>query len=449
MQKILLPKKQKNKSPKIEIPQELTDIIIKLTEEIIDEADIKLDTIEVAMTEIFRKIREKATTQMIESKNPDKYKCSSCGELMRNKGYKPKKITGLSEYSIKRRVFYCKKCRQYEIPVNSKIECSGRYTLEVKKGMILLGQRINFEEASNFLEKFLQVKVSHETIQEYVEKIGKKIAEKEDDNIKKAFDNDGFLKEYKECLPKDKIKDTAYLLMDGSMVLTIEDKWKETRLGMIYTEKNIFKPDKNHRVITKKKYFGTYNKKEGSLIDFLQKTTYEANQFRFQDYTKQVILGDGAPYIWNYAETEHPNAIQILDYYHASEYLGSALQSIKFSSNEEKEKIKDDIFDRLNNGKIKDILQFLEKQTLTKEINDCIRYYTNNEKRMNYGQYRELGLNIGSGAIESAHKIVIQSRMKQSGMRWSTANVQSIVSLRSKYLSGEWNQIVDDYLLAA
>lgn len=68
---------------------------------------------------------------------------------------------------------------------------------------------------------------------------------------------------------------------------------------------------------------------------------------------------------------------------------------------------------------------------------------------MRYGKFRKLGLEIGSGAIESAHKTVVQSRMKQAGMRWSKENVQSMLSLRAKYMSGHWNEIVQDYLLAA
>ena len=68
---------------------------------------------------------------------------------------------------------------------------------------------------------------------------------------------------------------------------------------------------------------------------------------------------------------------------------------------------------------------------------------------MAYGRYRKMGLDIGSGTIESAHRILIQVRMKQSGMHWGKKNIQSIASLRAKYLSGEWEEIVDSYLKAA
>ncbi len=49
-----------------------------------------------------------------------------------------------------------------------------------------------------------------------------------------------------------------------------------------------------------------------------------------------------------------------------------------------------------------------------------ISYYTHNKNRMNYQDYVKIGCGIiGSGAIESAHRTVVQKRMKQSGQRWS------------------------------
>nr|ADI87676.1 hypothetical protein LW2_0010 [uncultured Nitrospirae bacterium MY2-3C] len=61
---------------------------------------------------------------------------------------------------------------------------------------------------------------------------------------------------------------------------------------------------------------------------------------------------------------------------------------------------------------------------------------------MKYGEYRKEGVDIGSGVIESAHRVVVQVRMKQSGMHWNKKNVQPIVSLRALYLSGRWSNIV-------
>jgi len=448
MQKILSDKLLKNKIGKIEIDQNLKTMLKEILIKLVGEDNMSLNNIETGMSVIFQRLRKESTEELLIQKDPQKLKCI-CGENMIIKEKKSKEIVGLVRYKIKRRYFYCKRCNKYELPLDEIMACPGKYSLQAKKAITLLGQRTNFEEASHFLEELLDIEVSHETIQNFVEKIGEKIAQDEEKEMVNAFEENSYIKNYEECIPKDKKKDVAYMLMDGSMVSTREEGWKEARLGVLFTQKNLCQINEKRREILQKEYVGDYNYGENSLIKFCKKLSFKANELKFQNYEKQVILGDGAKWIWDYANRDHPECIQIVDYFHASEYLGLALQTIKFTTDEEKKKMKDELFDLLWNGKIKDIIRLLNKQVSTKEIENCIRYYTNNEKRMNYGEYRKLGLEIGSGAIESAHKTVIQSRMKQAGMHWSKNNVQSILSLRAKYMSGHWNEIVEDYLLAA
>jgi len=57
-------------------------------------------------------------------------------------------------------------------------------------------------------------------------------------------------------------------------------------------------------------------------------------------------------------------------------------------------------------------------------------YYQNNIKRMKYKTFKEQGLLIGSGAIESAHRDILQQRMKLSGQRWTKQGLQQIANLR-------------------
>jgi len=73
-----------------------------------------------------------------------------------------------------------------------------------------------------------------------------------------------------------------------------------------------------------------------------------------------------------------------------------------------------------------------------------IDYLTNNLDRMDYKRYRKLGAGIiGSGAIESAHKTVVQERLKLSGQRWNKKGAQNVLNLRVAHKSGTWNRVVD------
>jgi hypothetical protein len=89
----------------------------------------------------------------------------------------------------------------------------------------------------------------------------------------------------------------------------------------------------------------------------------------------------------------------------------------------------------------------LEKtQSISKESEksriDVIRYYQNNIKRMNYKTYLENEYLIGSGAIEAAHRNVVQQRLKLSGQRWSAKGAQQIVNLRAYKKSERWNEVI-------
>jgi hypothetical protein len=57
---------------------------------------------------------------------------------------------------------------------------------------------------------------------------------------------------------------------------------------------------------------------------------------------------------------------------------------------------------------------------------------------MQYDEYVRLGYGIGSGAVESAHKQVVHSRLRQAGMRWSEAGARRLLALRVLLLNGDW-----------
>ena len=76
-------------------------------------------------------------------------------------------------------------------------------------------------------------------------------------------------------------------------------------------------------------------------------------------------------------------------------------------------------------------------------------YLTSNKQRINYKTYLDDNLFIGSGAMESANKEVIQKRMKLSGQRWTLKGAQQVVNLRIKLKNNEWDKLVSQIKMAA
>ncbi len=160
-----------------------------------------------------------------------------------------------------------------------------------------------------------------------------------------------------------------------------------------------------------------------------------------------IFIADGASWIWNWVNKHYPNAIQILDFYHAMEYAhGFAREAFPEKVNRKSwiDGVKNYLLtDRI--GALIRHFECLESRVKPEHLPLLLKlkaYYQNNQERMYYGFYRDKKLLIGSGAIESAHKEVIQKRMKLSGQRWSKQGAKAILQLRTTKKSAKWNQVI-------
>ena len=161
-------------------------------------------------------------------------------------------------------------------------------------------------------------------------------------------------------------------------------------------------------------------------------------------------MGDGAKWIWNGYEQISKDSLlssveqyQILDYYHASEHLSLISRKILRSKTKAKswvKKMKSILFDK---GE-KDFIKVLEadcKGSKSEDVKREIEYFKKNRKRIDYKLFESKGLPIGSGAIESAVRRVVNLRLKGNSIFWKVDNANDIISLRSLYKSGRWSRL--------
>ena len=162
-----------------------------------------------------------------------------------------------------------------------------------------------------------------------------------------------------------------------------------------------------------------------------------------------MVVGDGAHWIWNIAERHFPRAIQIVDWYHASQYL-TPIADAAFGANtpqahEWLTQTRTDLWE----GRIQDVLQacrvFLRYPQAHSWAEKAITYYTHNEQRMDYARFRQQGYLIGSGTIESACKQIASVRLKRSGARWTLAGVIATAKARAAWLTKTWDLLKPVY----
>jgi len=158
-----------------------------------------------------------------------------------------------------------------------------------------------------------------------------------------------------------------------------------------------------------------------------------------------VFLGDGAHWVWELVRLQFPNAIPILDFYHAAQHArqladalyGPGSQKAKDQTQHWIDLFKKDQIARVIPQAQADALSLKEPDAQTAQ--NHITYFKNNQHRMLYQTYRQNGWFIGSGVVEAACKTVIGGRLKQSGMFWTVPGATNVLTLRTALKSNRLN----------
>ena len=161
-----------------------------------------------------------------------------------------------------------------------------------------------------------------------------------------------------------------------------------------------------------------------------------------------IGVADGAKENWSYLK-QHTSA-QILDFYHASEYLAGAAEALYPSSKAKRHSWLEKTLHNLKHGygAAKKILQeiqsaVLPKRTvaLTEKRYKAVTYFSNNHQLMRYHQAQKRNWPIGSGVTEAACKTLVKQRLCSSGIRWKSASAEVLLTARSLIQSkGRWEQ---------
>ena len=165
-----------------------------------------------------------------------------------------------------------------------------------------------------------------------------------------------------------------------------------------------------------------------------------------------IYLGDGAAWVWETARTCFPQAVQVLDYYHASEHvvaLAKAVYTDAGTANNWAIRWQSLLYDSELDILLAEV-RAVTGTTPPEPVQGELDYLERNRSRMDYRRYRQEGWFIGSGVVEAGCKRVIGQRLKQSGMFWTVPGATAVVSLRCALLSaGGWEFLWNQPLLQA
>jgi hypothetical protein len=304
----------------------------------------------------------------------------------------------------------------------------------------------SYEDAENTINSVYRVRVNDDTIRSVTNYIGTLVFEEDCQCADYAYN---IFQSGK--LPYNQSKNgVLYIECDGAAINTRtrdldNSTWRENKLGIVFnsgdmrtwTDKH---GDRQHQILRR-----IYISCIGSVVEFKKHLLAAAIQGGYGEFKRAVLLSDGATWIRNMAEELFPDALHILDYFHLCENVHDFAKEL-FRHDETKYKPwAKQICDILRCGEYKIALEMIGKVRHKCKFN-LYGYIENNIGHIDYAVYEKEGLFIGSGAIESGNKIILQRRLKQSGMRWNPATAQALLTLISKEKSGLWLTDVQNFI---
>lgn len=292
--------------------------------------------------------------------------------------------------------------------------------------MVYAGTLDCYGKSREVLSKFISVEVSDVQVWRVSEAYGQAVA---------AQDREG---PPQRSLAPVGLSDKMYVEADGSMIFSREEGWREVKVGRLFKASDCLHPEGKPGFIKESQYLATLEKSKsfcGTLEKLLDDYGVRPSQL--------IFLSDGAPWLRNWISDAFEGAVSILDFYHAAEHLHQFCD-LHFKDREKAKRWAEVQKELLLGGEVKTVIANIERQGgETKAGQALVEYYRSNEQRMDYPYYRSMGCGIiGSGAIESAHRTVIQERMKLSGQRWSLKGAGHMLQLRVTYMNRQWQKII-------
>jgi hypothetical protein len=233
-----------------------------------------------------------------------------------------------------------------------------------------------------------------------------------------------------------------YIGIDGGMIF-VEGRWQEAKLACVYQARHRVEVSTTRAELLARQVVAVRGEPAalGALL------WPRAKAAGIDEQGEVVVLGDGAPWIWNLAAEHFPRRVEILDWYHAKEHVSATARMLYGEGTERSTQWRTEQLDRLWDDRVDDVIAGLRfvgahQRSTTKRqaVEDLQRYLTTHRARMRYRTFRDAGYQIGSGATESAIGHVIQQRMKRAGIRWGAAGADAMLALRSVYRStGAWD----------
>lgn len=359
-----------------------------------------------------------------------------CGGAAGFEGYRAKGVQTVVGWITIRRAYYgCPRCGHGHCPLDAVLGLA-RDSLSPGGRRLTgqLGALLPFAEAARTLADTARLRVSANTVRTVTETIGAR---------REAEVAAAIATAWRAGLPPAAATppQRLYVAMDGVRILGTDGAGREVKVGVVAPV--------HGRGAGERRAAASYAAGLESAACFGQRLALEAHRRGLETAGMVAVLGDGAAWIWALAAEHFPTAVQIVDWFHASERVWELGRALYGAETPGAAAWVEQQLGRLAQGQAALLAAEWAALPCRGEVAavraEQVTYFTNQASRMAYDRYRAAGWDIGSGMVESACKQVIATRQKGSGMRWSEAGAHTVAAVRVLLLNQEWHA----YALAA
>jgi hypothetical protein len=373
----------------------------------------------------------------------------ACGQPARYAGRHGKNFNSvLGPMRLERAYYHCEHCEAGFCPRDRALGLEGdSLSPGVLRMVALVGAMVSFEEGHELLCELAGVDVPTKHVERTAEALGREIAEDE----KQVVEPPG---------ASEPLAPTLYLGMDGTGVPVRKEelvgrpgkqpdgsaKTREVKLVTIWSAEGRDKEGIPVRDVGSISYSAAIESAaqkdtDEATSEFAARVARETMRRGFDRTARRAVLGDGAKWIWNLADEHFPDAVQIVDRFHAKQHLSDVAKSIYGAGSDLAKQWARERHDELDAGNTDSILDALRMHSpQDDEARKCIDYVESNRARMRYPLFRAAGLCTSTGVVEAGCKVVIGTRCKRAGMHWTVSGANAIIALRSCKLSGRFEE---------
>lgn len=318
----------------------------------------------------------------------------------------------------------------------------GGLTPSLVESMVRLSTWMPFAPAAKMIGHLTKVTVSEPTVRRNTEKAGAAYVEIQTAQVA-ALERD---------LPDaPKGPERQLLSVDGAMVPLVGGEWAEVKTLAVGVVGEVVSRDGRWEVHTSElSYFSRLADQE----TFARLATVETQRRGTETADQVCAVVDGARWEQKFIDLHRPDAVRILDWGHASEYVAKAGQAVFGVGTEKLSEWLGPQLHELRHGEPEKVLGELrrlggelasggqgeEGSGKLKVVTDSLEYLQSRLEQIRYREFEAQGYPIGSGAVESANKLVVEARLKGAGMHWARHEVNPMVALRNIACSDRWEE---------